>query len=103
MMHSGRGPRWGSCPLARFPDQSTAGRWFRCGRRPHPEAVVALQGTLDTFALPDVLRLLASTKKTGRLHLTGNRGDGSVWVDTGDVVKVEASGARAVSTAAAEV
>ncbi len=28
------------------------------------EVTVALQGTLDTFALPDVLRLLASTKKT---------------------------------------
>ena len=33
-----------------------------------PEVTVALQGTLDTFALPDVLRLLAATKKTGRLR-----------------------------------
>jgi hypothetical protein len=55
---------------------------------------VALQGTLDTFALPDVLRLLASTKKSGALHLTGSRGTGSVWVDTGKVVGAEASGAR---------
>ena len=31
---------------------------------------MALQGTLDTFALPDVLRLLAATKKTGRLRIT---------------------------------
>jgi hypothetical protein len=52
---------------------------------------VALQGTLDTFALPDVLRLLASTKKTGRLVIAGARGNGSVWVDTGAVVGVEAS------------
>jgi Domain of unknown function (DUF4388) len=53
---------------------------------------VALQGTLDTFALPDVLRLLASTKKTGRLRVSGNRGTGSVWVDAGGVVATEAVG-----------
>jgi hypothetical protein len=57
------------------------------------EVTVALQGTLDTFALPDVLRLLASTKKTGRLVIAGNRGTGSVWVDDGSVVGSEASGA----------
>lgn len=54
---------------------------------------MALQGTLDTFALPDVLRLLASTKKTGRLRVSGARGSGSVWVDAGGVVGTEASGA----------
>ena len=54
---------------------------------------MALQGTLDTFALPDVLRLLAATKKTGRLHLDGNRGSGDVWVLTGDVVAIEVTGA----------
>jgi hypothetical protein len=54
---------------------------------------VALQGTLDTFALPDVLRLLAATKKTGRLRVSGSRGNGSVWVFTGSVVGTEASGA----------
>jgi hypothetical protein len=53
---------------------------------------VALQGTLDTFALPDVLRLLASTRKTGRLRVSGNRGTGSVWVDAGGVVAAEAAG-----------
>jgi hypothetical protein len=56
------------------------------------EVTVALQGTLDTFALPDVLRLLASTKKTGRLVIAGNRGTGSVWVDTGSVVGSTATG-----------
>jgi hypothetical protein len=56
------------------------------------EVTVALQGTLDTFALPDVLRLLASTKKTGRLVIAGNRGTGSVWVDSGSVVGSEATG-----------
>jgi hypothetical protein len=49
---------------------------------------MALQGTLDTFELPDVLRLLSSTKKTGRLRLQTDRGDGNVWVDEGLVVGV---------------
>jgi hypothetical protein len=52
---------------------------------------VALQGTLDTFALADVLRLLAATKKTGRLRVSGDRGSGSVWVADGDVVATELS------------
>jgi DNA-binding MarR family transcriptional regulator len=51
---------------------------------------VALQGTLDTFALPDVLRLLASTKKTGRLCIEGTRGAGDVWVADGGIVSLEA-------------
>ena len=53
------------------------------------EVTVALQGTLDTFALPDVLRLLASTKKVGRLRVTGDGGSGSLWVDGGSVVGSE--------------
>ncbi len=56
-----------------------------------PEGNVALQGTLDTFALPDVLRLLAATKKSGRLRLTGPRGSGDVWVTGGGVCAIEAS------------
>src|SRR3954467_11322885 len=50
------------------------------------EVSVALQGTLETFALPDVLRLLASTKKTGAYRLDGNRGSGTLWVKEGEVV-----------------
>jgi len=63
------------------------------GRTAHssPEVTVALQGTLDTFALPDVLRLLAATKKTGRLRITGGRGTGSIWVLGGEVVGVEST------------
>jgi hypothetical protein len=56
---------------------------------------MALQGTLDTFELPDVLRLLASTRKTGRLRLQTDRGDGSVWVDQGLVVGVQSPGTGA--------
>jgi hypothetical protein len=61
------------------------------GTRTHfvsPEVTVALQGTLDTFALPDVLRLLAATKKSGRLDISGSRGGGSVWVADGDVTAI---------------
>ncbi len=52
---------------------------------------MALQGTLDTFALPDVLRLLAATRKTGRLRITGARGAGSVWVSGGEICATEAT------------
>jgi len=44
---------------------------------------VILQGTLDGFALPDVLRFLASSAKTGCLHVDGDRGRGQVWLDDG--------------------
>ncbi|HEY7073046.1 MAG TPA: DUF4388 domain-containing protein [Acidimicrobiales bacterium] len=53
-----------------------------------------MQGTLDTFSLPDVLRLLATTAKTGCLRIDGDRGQGSVWLDGGGVV--DAAADRAV-------
>jgi hypothetical protein len=52
------------------------------------EEPVALQGSIDTFALADVLRLLASTGKTGRLALEGDRGQGEVVVLDGSVASV---------------
>ena len=55
---------------------------------------MALQGTIETFALPEVLRMLGSGAKTGRLRLSGDRGSGSVWIDGGKVVGAEATGAR---------
>ena len=60
---------------------------------------MALQGTIETFALPDVLRLLATTKKSGRLRLSGSRGSGSVWLDAGSIVASEASGHPHADTA----
>jgi hypothetical protein len=51
---------------------------------------LALQGTLDTFSLPDVLKLLATTSKTGRLRIDGDRGQGSVWMRDGQVVDADA-------------
>jgi hypothetical protein len=52
---------------------------------------VALQGTLDTFALADVLRLLSATQKTGRLRIGGGRGGGSIWMTSGAVTGLEVS------------
>jgi len=52
---------------------------------------VALQGTLDTFALADVLRLLSATQKTGRLRIGGGRGGGSIWMTGGAVTGLEVS------------
>ena len=47
---------------------------------------MALQGDLQSFALPDVLRLLASTGKTGRLGVTADDSAGNVWLRDGSVV-----------------
>src|SRR4051812_565038 len=49
-------------------------------------SAVALQGSIDTFALDDVLRLVAGTGKTGRLSLSGSRGVGELVVRDGQVV-----------------
>lgn len=57
---------------------------------------MALQGTLDTFGLPDVLRLLASTHKTGRLDVVAERGNGTVWLDGGTLVAAHSSATAAV-------
>ncbi len=56
---------------------------------------MSLQGSLDTFALPDVLVLLASTQKSGELHVAGSRSttlgrhpdtEGRLWFDAGGLV-----------------
>lgn len=47
---------------------------------------MALQGTLETFSIPEVLRLLGGTRKTGLLALEGDRGSGKVWLRAGRIV-----------------
>src|SRR3954447_23240696 len=60
---------------------------------------VALQGSLTDLALPDVLGLLASTRKSGQLHVNGEGGDGRIWMDDGKVVAADAGvGGDAVDT-----
>lgn len=47
---------------------------------------MSLQGTLDTFGVPDVLALLSGTKKKGELKIHGPGFVGSVWIDDGRLV-----------------
>lgn len=47
---------------------------------------MALQGTLDTVPLTDVLSLLASTAKVGRLQVVGAQVEGALWVDGPEIV-----------------
>ena len=56
---------------------------------------MSLQGTLETFALPDVLVLLSSTKKDGELRVTGGRTDGKVWLEKGQIVHATIGAKRA--------
>lgn len=52
-----------------------------------------LQGSLDNFALDEVLGLLSSTSKTGQLDLKGNRGNGVLRLLSGRLVDAGASNA----------
>lgn len=56
---------------------------------------MSLQGSLDGFPLPDVLALLASTKKRGELRVAGHQGAGRVWVADGSIVAAESGSVRA--------
>lgn len=53
-----------------------------------------LEGTLDTFTLPDIFQLLAFTKKTGCLHLDRDGATGRVWFKEGEVYYAVASSGR---------
>lgn len=48
--------------------------------------MVSLTGSLETFSLPDVLALLASSAKTGELSVEGERARGRLWVAKGKLV-----------------
>lgn len=50
-----------------------------------------LQGSLENFALDEVLGLLASTSKSGQLEITGDRGTGSLTFSDGRLVDGTAS------------
>ncbi len=50
---------------------------------------MSLQGSIETFAIADVLRLLAATSKSGRLHVQGASRAGTVWVDGGRILAAE--------------
>jgi hypothetical protein len=50
-----------------------------------------LQGSLENFALDEVLGLLAGTSKTGKLEIAGNRGTGVLAFNSGHLVDASAS------------
>lgn len=50
-----------------------------------------MQGSLDDFALDEMLTLLASTGKTGRLEVKGDRGQGALRLKAGRLVDATAS------------
>ncbi|MEM9561141.1 MAG: DUF4388 domain-containing protein [Actinomycetota bacterium] len=50
-----------------------------------------LQGSLENFALDEVLGLLSGTSKTGQLEIAGNRGTGSLMFHEGRLVNGSAS------------
>lgn len=52
---------------------------------------MALHGTLVTFPLTDALRLLTTTRQSGRLQLQAEVGMGTVWMGEGAVVTADSS------------
>lgn len=46
---------------------------------------MSLKGSLQTVALPEVLRFLSGTGKSGEFHVSGANGDGRLWFDTGRI------------------
>lgn len=58
---------------------------------------MSLQGSLETFALPEVLVLLASSKKDGELRVRGANVDGRVWVEKGQIVHSDVNGNEVTS------
>lgn len=53
---------------------------------------MALQGTIDSFPLTDVLTLLGTSAKTGRLVVEGDRGTATLWVAEGRIIGGEVGG-----------
>ena len=60
---------------------------------------MSLKGTLDTFALPEVLRLLLAGR-TGTLHIAAAHGSGCLWLDNGRLVRAQADGSDEGATMA---
>ena len=50
-----------------------------------------MQGTLDDFALPDIIQLISLSKKTGAVHIQGGEesGSGRIYFNMGKVVSAQ--------------
>ncbi len=57
---------------------------------------MSLQGSLETFALRDVLHLLSATEKTGELQVRTKRNNGCLWVKSGVLVGGSAGDSNAI-------
>lgn len=64
---------------------------------------MALQGTIDAFPLTDVLQLLASSSKSGRLLLDGDRGRRTLWIDRGTVTGADGAASTSAAVAVMEL
>jgi hypothetical protein len=53
-----------------------------------------LEGSLDTFSLPDIFQLLSFTKKSGGLHLECGGNDGVVFFGSGLITGASADSSR---------
>ena len=60
---------------------------------------MALQGTIDSFPLTDVLTLLSTSKKSGRLALDGDRGSAALWITDGEVIGGDMAGGAGATAA----
>jgi hypothetical protein len=76
------------------------------------EVAVSLQGSLETFGLPDVVGLLAATQKSGELYVAGNRTaglarmpavQGRVWFDRGRLASADVAGQTGIVDALVEL
>src|SRR5438105_15283534 len=89
-------------PRARRPSSPTSGKASRSPcrilNRSHIKGGAMLNGNLDTFALPDVLRFIASGAVTGRVEITRDDVVGELAVDQGRFVGASLSDEEAPST-----
>ena len=53
---------------------------------------MGLQGTIETFPLEDVMALLASSNKSGRLTVTSDKLGGVIWFDDGKLFRADLGG-----------
>ncbi len=63
---------------------------------PNGEVAVRLEGTLDAFGLPDILQLLAFTRKSGALRLSAPPATGVVRVRDGAICAASSDTSRQV-------
>lgn len=64
---------------------------------------MSLKGSLHTVALPEVLQFLATTAKSGELHIQGLSGEGRLWFEGGSISGFDAGTSRETDEAIFEL